>query len=107
MSKEARLVPLATAPTQRLPREWCHALVVQEGVVQEQPWETEMDRDKAIRLSAGPSGSTSGPSTAAGGTGTYDTDTGTDFGMLESYSKGARKKRSRTQTMLLFGFLPK
>lgn len=93
--------PLAMAPMQRLPREWCHALVVQEDVAQGEPWETEMDRDKVIRLSAGASGSTSRPSTAAAGTGTYDTDTDADFGLLESYSKGARKKRSRTQRMTL------
>lgn len=41
----------------------------------------------ATQRSVGPTSSTSDTSAVAGATGTYDTDTGTDFGLLGSFSQ--------------------
>lgn len=64
-------------------------------------WETKMEEElhpsshQVLQLSVSTTAPASHPPTAAGGTGTFDTDTGTDFGLLESYTKGVSQKRSQ------------
>lgn len=71
---------------------------MQDSTFERELWETEMEKDlhssshEVLQLSV--STASSDPSTVAGGTGTYDTDTGTDFGLLESYTEGVPKKHS-------------
>lgn len=70
---------------------------MQESTLERDRWETEVQKDlhssshEVPRVSVSMTGSTSDPSSVAGRTGTYDTDTGTDFGLLESYTKGPNK----------------
>lgn len=67
---------------------------MQDSTLDRELWESEVPGDLrssshgASQLSVGTTSSTSVASTVAGATGTYDTDTGTDFGLLESYSQG-------------------
>lgn len=67
---------------------------MQDSTLDRERWESEVDTDLhssshgAAQLLGGTTSSTSHASTVAGTTGTYDTDTGTDFGLLGSYSQG-------------------
>lgn len=70
---------------------------MQESTLEGDRWETEVEKDlhssshEVPRVSVSTTDSTSDPLTVAGGTGTYDADTGTDFGLLENYTKGPNK----------------
>lgn len=68
-------------------------VIHQESTVKRDLWDTEMEKDlrssshEVPQLSVSTTASTSDPST-----GTYDTDTGVDFGLPESYTEGITKK---------------